>query len=182
LERLFEQFLGKKIFSRFRKLYNYSILSETFPAFDFSTSWARICRYTMEKLVMNNPDNIPQLWTFKEGCDPNEFTYLHPILLHIFFDLVSWAIHKKLPIVVTRMVDGMIPGISISDTHGQGRAIDFSIIGWTTNDMDACQEYINDKYAEDFGAIGITDGIKKCLKFHDGTALHGHVQCGKDVL
>jgi len=88
----------------------------------------------------------------------------------------QWAKKRRIPFVITRAIDEKIEGISISDTHKEGRAVDVSIKSWSADEID---EFIHDsnlEFSEKIGAVSLSDGKKRFCVFHVGTAAHMHLQ------
>lgn len=101
---------------------------------------------------------------------------IHPVLLIVFADFNYWAHQRGLPVQVTRVIDEKIEGVSVSTTHEEGRAIDVSLRGWTTDDIDDCVAHFNNKYY-DVAAISYSDGIPRLIPpVNHGLAPHFHLQ------
>ena len=92
------------------------------------------------------------------------------------YECSKWCDKRKLPFVITRCIDEMIPGVSKTNIHADGRAVDVSVHGWSADDIDDFLHDMNEKYAESIGAISISDGKKRFLIMHPGTACHFHFQ------
>lgn len=88
----------------------------------------------------------------------------------------QWAEKRKLPFVITRAIDEMIPGVSVSRTHEEGRAVDISVKGWTADSIDDFIHDSNKEFADKIGAISATDGKARFCVFHVGTGAHHHLQ------
>lgn len=100
-------------------------------------------------------------------------------LLFIVTDIISFCDKRGMPVVITRTVDNMIPGVSKTNTHAEGRAVDFRVFEWKASDRDALLEYINNKYASAYGT-GPAGMPPKALIYEDGqtrgTGPHLHAQ------
>ena len=88
----------------------------------------------------------------------------------------QWAEKRKLPFVITRAIDERIPNVSVSDTHIEGRAVDISVKGWTTDLIDDFIADANKEFAEKIGAYSLTDGKPRFVIFHVGVGPHFHAQ------
>lgn len=88
----------------------------------------------------------------------------------------QWAEKRKLPFIITRAIDGIIKGISVSKTHEEGRAVDISIRGWCADMIDEFIHDSNTEFADTIGAFSLTDGKARFCVFHVGTAAHFHLQ------
>ena len=91
----------------------------------------------------------------------------------------QWAGKRKLPFVITRAIDAMIPGVSTSRTHEEGRAVDVSVKGWDCDHIDDFIHDSNKEFADKIGAISAKDGVSRFCVFHVGTAAHIHLQTRK---
>ena len=90
-----------------------------------------------------------------------------------------WAEERSLPFIITRAIDEKIAGVSKTNIHADGRAVDVSVKGWTTEDIDDFIHDSNAEFSEKIGAISATDGIARFCVFHVGTAAHIHLQVRK---
>ena len=116
---------------------------------------------------------------FKQENEMLELALIHPILLFVFSDFNFYCYERNLPVVVTRAVDHNIDGISVSNTHPEGRALDISVKGWLYSDILDAVKYFNRKY-ETFAAISASDGKSRLLVYHDvGLGAHLHMQIRK---
>ena len=116
--------------------------------------------------------------------DPKNLTDLleiHPILFMVLGFVVARCHIKKLPCKLTRVIDGRIPGVSVSDTHEEGRAFDMSVQGWTIEDINEFVTYMNDKYADTYGALSSADNKARLVVYHIGTGPHFHIQIRKGL-
>ena len=91
----------------------------------------------------------------------------------------KWAEQRKLPFVITRAIDEKIPGVSVSDTHIEGRAVDLSLKLWTTDDIDDFNCDANKEFSNSIGAFSLADNKPRFCIIHTGTALHAHLQIRK---
>ena len=88
----------------------------------------------------------------------------------------QWADKRKLPFVITRAIDEMIPNVSKTNIHADGRAVDVSVKGW---DADLIDDFIHDsnlEFSEKIGAISATDGKARFCVYHCGVGYHLHLQ------
>ena len=92
----------------------------------------------------------------------------------------QWAEKRKLPFIITRAIDEMIPGVSKTNIHADGRAVDVSVHGWSADDID---DFVCDsnKQFGSIGAISANDGVSRFCVFHVGTGPHFHLQVRKGV-
>jgi len=120
--------------------------------------------------------------SFKHNKDMSLLYLIHPVLFFIVADMNMWAYKHGLPFKVTRTIDEKIEGVSVSSTHEEGRAIDVSITGWSTDTIDDFMYYFNGKYSEKYGAFSYSDGKPRLIPPIDhGTAPHFHVQIRRDI-
>ena len=113
---------------------------------------------------------------FKHEADRIYLNKISPILLMIFSDLNIYCQKRKLPLVITRIVGDRIPGISKTDTHSEGRAIDISVKMWLESEIKDAEKYIKGKYVAKKGKHN------KVFVFHNGTAWHIHLQVRRGLI
>lgn len=89
----------------------------------------------------------------KEGVNREDWKTVHPDLLLIAWSVVLVCRRRGLPILFTSIRRGRIAGVSISDTHAQGRAFDISVRGWSTDDIDEVLVEVNREHAKLRGAF-----------------------------
>jgi len=107
--------------------------------------------------------------------------YIHPILFFVYADMNKYCYEAGLPFVTTRILGEKIPGVSVSDTHKEGRAFDFSVRDWTDADIERFAEHFNNKYANIYGAYSYSDGLPRLAVFHNGKGWHFHIQIRRDL-
>lgn len=105
-----------------------------------------------------------------------EITYLSPWLLVILADAVMWARRNGFSIVVTSMLREYGDGISQSDTHQTGRAIDLAVRGWPLSAIGNLAKYLNDKYAAKLGTGPVGKPPLVCKHHNNGNGWHFHLQ------
>jgi hypothetical protein len=100
----------------------------------------------------------------------------------MFFDFCIKAEELDMPmVVITRIVDDKIAGVSVSDSH-RGRAIDIRSQSWSPIAIKKIVEYINNKYSH-IGAISLSDGKPRAIVHHDaGLKMHFHLQVKSGVV
>lgn len=117
----------------------------------------------------------------KELKNLTDLLEINPILFMVLGFVVAYCYKRGLPCRLTRVIDGRIPGVSVSDTHEEGRAFDMSIHGWGADDTQDFVRSMNEKYAEQYGALSLSDNQAKLVVYHVGTAAHFHVQIRKGL-
>lgn len=113
---------------------------------------------------------------FKNDKARETYPEIDDKLKDAIYECSGWCEERLLPLVITRAVDDMIPNISKTDIHKQKRAVDISVKGWTTEDVDEFVHDFNHLFAEKIGAFSITDGKPRFAVAHVGTANHIHLQ------
>lgn len=89
----------------------------------------------------------------------------------------QWTEKRKLPFIITRAIDEMIPGVSKTNIHADGRAVDLSVKGWTADGIDDFIHDSNKEFADKIGAISTTDGVARfCVCHNAGAGWHMHLQ------
>ena len=110
---------------------------------------------------------------------------MHPTIAMIMFLSSLWSEDRGLPFVVTETISTEKEDKAVNrkhKTHQDGRAFDFSIRGWTTDDMTDYFIDMNERYGH-LGAVSKSTGKRSLVVFHGkGENLHGHVQVGRDVI
>ena len=120
---------------------------------------------------------------FKNEEDREMLTFLHPVLLMIFFDLEHYAQSRHgIELVVTQTyttkeIDDSLK--RVSDAHRTFRAIDIR-----TKDLDVFVvndliEYINNKREYEQYKYMSNSGRKRLAFFHVGTLQHLHISIHK---
>lgn len=133
---------------------------------------------------MNSIITKLQRYTHKSDTNPLNWNLVKPNLLLLANAFVDYCDKNNLPVRFTSIIRAGIKGISVSKTHIEGRAFDCSVIGWSDDDINKCQDYFNENYSN-IGAIPFggnkgmpcvyEDGITK------GTGAHFHFQVKASV-
>jgi len=116
---------------------------------------------------------------FKDDKARNTYPQLKEELKDATLWCSQWAEKRKLPFVITRCVDEMIPGVSRTNIHADKRALDVSVKGWTADDLDDFIHESNLEFSESIGAFSIEDGKPRFCVYHCGVGFHMHLQCRK---
>lgn len=119
-----------------------------------------------------------------KGCDPENWSKVHLNLRVLAYEMVDYCESRNLPVVITSIIRPMIPGVSKTGIHSAGRAADISVKGWLVDQCLAFEKWMNDNFAEKFGAISISDGKPRACVFHNAVdakgkeyGWHMHIQC-----
>jgi hypothetical protein len=118
--------------------------------------------------------------SFSSKVNLNMMCSISPILLSIFSEMVLYCDYYQLPLKVTSIIREANDGISKSDTHQTGRAIDLSVVDWTELDIKNFTEYFNNKYGSTYGTAP-SGKQKQVVVFHRGTGWHFHVQVSRNI-
>ena len=123
---------------------------------------------------------------FKYPKDINLLLGLEPILISLFFGVVIPLIKQEIPgyeVTVTRTVDEKIDGISVSNTHIEGRAIDIRCNDMNKWNAEKIAEKLNFLLSNDFGAFSYSDGQPRfaVVEDIDGENAHIHLQIRPDL-
>ena len=114
---------------------------------------------------------------FKNEDASKGFLSLDIELLKIIPYMIEWCNKNNLPFVVTRGLSENIEGVSKSDTHPEGRAIDVSVKGWSKEKIENFISYWNASgFCKSYGAISASTSTPVLVVYHDGTAMHFHIQ------
>jgi len=113
-------------------------------------------------------------YDFKEGVVKDDFGFMAPRLAIVlgYFGLFCEA--NQLPCKITSMFTDRVD-IRKHTTHIEGRAFDASVRGWNYTNIQNCIDYMNHNVGA-LGAVSKSDGIKRVVVFHKGTAEHFHFQ------
>lgn len=114
---------------------------------------------------------------FKNSEAAKGFLSLNIEILKIIPYMIEWCDKNSLPFVITRSLSENIEGISKSDTHPEGRAIDVSVKGWPSDKIAEFENHWNNHgFCKSYGAISSSDGIQRLVKYHNGVGFHFHIQ------
>lgn len=119
---------------------------------------------------------------FKDYEAANGYLSLDIDLLKIIPYMLEWCNKNSLPFIITRGLSENIQGVSKTDTHPEGRAIDVSIKHWPADKIVEFEKYWNAHgFCKSYGAFSNDDGIQRLVKFHNGTGPHIHIQTKRKV-
>jgi hypothetical protein len=104
----------------------------------------------------------------KEGVVPENWRMVDSDLLTLAHFYLQFATSRRLPILITSIIRPKIEGLSVSDTHAQGRAFDVSVRGWTVDDLDDLLIECNRVHAPRMGAFSATDGLSRAVVYEYG--------------
>lgn len=93
----------------------------------------------------------------------------------------KWCDSRKVPFVITRCIDEMIPGVSKTNIHADGRAVDVSVKGWDADTIDDFIHDSNKEFSDKIGAISVSDGKPRFCVYHCGVGYHLHLQTKKGI-
>ena len=100
----------------------------------------------------------------------------HIELLKIIPYMIEWCSLRSVPFVITRGLSENIEGVSKSNSHPEGRAVDVSVKGWDSDKIDEFVKHWNNHgFCKNYGAISASDGVKRLVVFHTGTGPHFHI-------
>ena len=121
----------------------------------------------MNPLIYERLEKLPH----KVDVNRSDWRQVQEELLDLANWMADYCKEHYIPMVITSIIRGKIPGISTSDTHAEGRAFDVSIKGMTTDDIDDILITCNRYFAKNFGAISSSDGIARAVIYET----YGHV-------
>lgn len=102
----------------------------------------------------------------KEGVNPDDWNKVHPNLLILADELISFCDNRNMPLKFTSIIRPKIQGVSKTDIHSTGRAFDISLIGWSDAEARDCAYVFNRKFK--IGAISKSTGEENEVVFEDG--------------
>lgn len=115
--------------------------------------------------------------SLKGDCDMVDLLFLKPSLWIVIGHFMSYAEALDLPLEVTSLNSDRKGTVSVSRTHEEGRAIDFSSVGWTDEEIQGAIVYVQSK-AMHLGAYSYSDGLQRAIIHHNykGQGNHFHLQ------
>jgi len=117
---------------------------------------------------------------FKDDIIVNDLMFLTSNCSILFVEFMKYCQKNSLPCKISSIRSDRKNIRSVSKTHETGRAIDFSIRGWTTDDIDDCVHYFNRHYSN-IAAISYSDGKPRAIVHHNfGHGDHIHIQVRPD--
>lgn len=123
---------------------------------------------------------------FKYEKDKELFYKLNDILKSVFFGAVLPCFKRRFPeyeVTVTRTIDDKIPGVSVSETHIQARAIDLRANDISSDIAKEIEIELNLLLADCIGAISLSDGKKRfaVLENIGRPEMHFHLQVAQNL-
>lgn len=117
------------------------------------------------------------IFDLKSDCDINDLKYMEPALLILFTNAILYCQTNRLPFKVTSIKSDRENVKSISKTHEQNRAVDISVLGWTSQHIHRFVFMINRDYA-DIAALSYKDNEPRAAVYHDyeNQGSHIHLQ------
>jgi hypothetical protein len=114
---------------------------------------------------------------FKNPEEREHLERIHPNLFYLLGCFIKFAYDHSLPVTITSIIRPRL-SVSVSDTHGEGRAIDLSVHGWQ---VDQCLEAV-DYFKKNFshiGAVSKSTGEPRPLVYEPMAkyGAHLHLQC-----
>lgn len=121
---------------------------------------------------------VKQRFIKKPDVEWEDMSYMSAKLLIAFGWLNLFAEQRGLgPVKITNIIRKFPQ--SVSDTHPEGRALDFSIRGWTQEDIETIELQMR-LQCEELAAISKQTGEPRLILFHNvGLGPHGHLQVSK---
>ncbi len=116
-------------------------------------------------------------FTLQDDCSMEDLMYLHPNLLILLGTLLKFADSRKLPVNITSIISDRKNVVSKSTTHEQGRALDVSIKGWKTKDIEDIEKLMLHNH-KGIAAISAKDNKPRPVVFHNymNQGNHIHIQ------
>ena len=99
----------------------------------------------------------------KTGVNRNDWLHVKHDLLNIALWVRQYCAAKHLPLVITSIIRPKIEGVSVSDTHAEGRAFDISSRAFSVDDIDDILIECNRAFAKTIGAISSHDGLPRAV-------------------
>ena len=122
---------------------------------------------------------------FKYDYLKGDMLLIKGVLLSILLEMATdFAAPRGLNFRVTRAIDGMVPGVSKTNIHADGRAVDISTRGWPEYQILLFEKQFNDKYGEAVGT-GPQGKRKRVVVYENGVdagrGAHLHIQINRNA-
>lgn len=117
--------------------------------------------------LMNAPHSV--------GVNKEDWKRVHPNLIIMAIAYLDYCELLDLNIMFTSIIRPMIPGISTSKTHEEGRAFDSTVQGWDYYSRKSIVFHFNKNY-KSIAAISSSTLVPTAVKDHIGTGPHFHFQ------
>ena len=133
-----------------------------------------------------NNEHLKQSFRYAKDVNPVDFLKLDPRIIEMIGGVAKFCKENKITFMITsaiRSPERNKEVKSVSSTHVDGRAVDFSIKaywGWTPKLIKNLEKYIEKRYGE-YGLYGPLQK-QKVIVIHDagnGSGLHAHLQVSR---
>lgn len=141
-------------------------------------------------LTISSHATAPTPINYAPGIDPESFNKLHPKLQQIAYFIAGFCAQNNIKFVITSTIRSKERNAqvkSVSMTHVEGRAFDFSIKeihGWTQDSIMLLVYQIERNYKE-YGAFSLGNGKQVVIFNHsadgDAKSYHSHIQIFKGL-
>lgn len=113
----------------------------------------------------------------KKDIDLNDLKIINPALLIIFTHTVMYCHEYNLPMKITSLISDRGNVLSVSKTHGSGRAMDLSVMGWTEQHIHRFV-FITNRFFSDIAARSYSDNEPRAVIYHnyEKQGAHLHIQ------
>lgn len=123
---------------------------------------------------------LSQVIQIDEEVSAEDLLGITETAFNLLLEFVKYCVSHGLPMRITSIRSDMISKPRQSLSHAEGRAIDFSVRGWTDKQIEDACAYINSKFIP---WCGLTkSGEVKGLLCHDiGLGKHFHLQARRGL-
>lgn len=143
----------------------------------------------MDKWHLEHTGSMKNYLTFAPEIDPSDLNKIHPALALMLSIISGHCSIRGINLHITSLIrspkyDGILR--SVSKTHQEGRALDFSISekhGWTYKSIQDLITLVNEKCSS-YGAVN-TSGDPRPIVIHKNanrSGNHAHIQVRRNVL
>ena len=120
--------------------------------------------------------------SFKNDKARETYEKIDDRLKTAIYECSKWCAERNLPLIITRVIDEMIPNVSKTNIHAEGRAVDISVNHWSTNEIDEFVHDMNELFSDSIGAYSLADKKPRFCVYHNaGAGWHMHLQCRKGL-
>lgn len=138
--------------------------------------------YSVKKylVISGKEEFMGKAYDFKDENDIERFHDLEPELIRVFLDVCAFCVKEGMPKPLITWTVGKPKEWSTSETHHDGRAIDFRSWMYTGEEQQKIIEYANNKWAATHGTAP-EDKSWKVLILEKDPAPHFHLQINRGV-
>lgn len=113
-----------------------------------------------------------------DDINMDDFLYLHPSMIFAWSKVIEYCNHKRLRLCITSIFSDRKGAIN-RPPHSDFRAIDISIIGWSTQEIEDFAKFFNELF-RDIGAISRST-MTPLFAFVESDHIHLQIKKGLSI-